>query len=88
MCELGQQRMLQDSTRHRHHACECSYHARGYSIGEGRSTLEAPTLLTQVQATLGALWDAYEDIAVYMEVVKVQTSVEALRGAPAPAACL
>ena len=33
-----------------------------------------------MQATLGALWDAFEDIAVYMEVVKVQTLVEAPRG--------
>lgn len=44
---------------------------------EGRSTLKAPALLPQVQATLGALWDAFEDIAVYMEVLKVQTAVEA-----------
>ena len=37
-------------------------------------------LLVQVQATLGALWEAFEDIAVYMEVLKVQILVEAPRG--------
>ena len=52
---------------------------------KGAAHSGAPTLLPQVQATLGALWDAFEDIAVYMEVLKVQTLVEAPRG-EAPAA--
>ena len=52
----------------------------GYSTGKGRNTLHAPALLPQVQATIGALWDAYEDVAVYMEVVSVQTLVDAPRG--------
>ena len=53
---------------------------------KGAAHPKAPALLPQVQATLGALWDAFGDIAVYMEVLKVQKLVEAPRGeAPAPA---
>ena len=53
---------------------------------KGAAHPKVPTLLPQVQATLSALWDAFEDIAVFMEVLKVQTLAEAPRGeAPAPA---
>ena len=56
---------------------------------KGAAQPQAPMLVPQVQAVVGALWEAFQDVAVYMEVLKVQTMVDTPRGErPLTAACL
>ena len=36
---------------------------------------ETETRTAQVEATKGALWDAYAEVAIYMEILHVQVAV-------------